>query len=104
MVSSYWVFAFSFLHVGLSARILPKSRRNKTRLIACLACCVLSLVLGGVAFVSLNIWSYMTLEVQFAFADMETPFWLMSVKYGLVALGYAALGNLIRIITTALQQ
>lgn len=103
MVSSYWVFAFSFLHVGLSARIFPKSKRNKPRLIAWLACCLLSLVLSGIAFIDLNMWSHMTLEVQFAFADMETPLWLTGIKYVLVALGFATLGNLIRMITTAFQ-
>ena len=79
MICSYWTFVLAFAHAGLHART-PKKMRPWQKWVARiifggLAC------FGAYAFVQLNMWQYLTGEIQFAYVDYSiSPAW-QAVRY-----------------------
>ena len=85
MLCSYWSFVFAFAHAGLHMR-LPKGNAPwevwvPRVVFVALAC------YGAYAFVQLGLLPYLMGQVQFAFADYNTPLALSIARY----IGVAAL-------------
>lgn len=96
MVASYWLFVLAFVHIGMSMRIFAKTKHRKTGIAIWLVACVALAVLGMWAFVDLDMWQYMSMGVQFAFADASAPLWATCAEFAIMGLGFAAIGNLAR--------
>ena len=83
MLCSYWMFVFSFAHVGLHVRT-PRDLSSwqiwALRIIfAAIAC------FGVYSFLQLNLWAYLTGQVQFAFVDPSVPIALSMARYASIA-------------------
>lgn len=83
MVCSYWMFVLSFAHAGLHARITKDLTTGQTWAIR-IACAAAS-CFGAHSFAQLSLWSYLTVQVQFAFADFNTPLVLTFARFASVA-------------------
>lgn len=94
MICSYWLFVLAFAHAGLHARI-PKCATPwqmwAVRVIVVVCACY-----GVWSFVQLNLWSYLTGQVSFAYADFNTPLALTVLRYASVALLVATIFHCVR--------
>jgi hypothetical protein len=81
LASVYWSFALISAHLGLHSKIIlslmkiggEKKKTNKLILRIGRVAGVLLSIAGARAFLSHNIFSYMTLKTRFAFFDTERP-------------------------------
>lgn len=94
MICSYWMFVLSFAHAGLHARI-PKSLPSRQTWAIRIVCIAFSCY-GAYSFVKLNLWSYLTAQVQFAFADFNVPLALVFARYASVAVLVAVVFRCVR--------
>ena len=94
MICSYWMFVFAFAHVGLHVR-LPKGLASWQTWVARIVCAIVA-CFGICSFVQLGLWSYLTGQVQFAFADSSIPLVLAGVRYASVAALVAIVFHFIR--------
>lgn len=94
MLCSYWAFMLAFAHAGLHVRVPRDMAQWQTwaaRIVwAAVAC------FGAYSFVQLGLWQYLTGQVQFAFADYDTPLTLALVRYASVAVLVAGVFHCIR--------
>lgn len=94
MLCSYWAFMLAFAHAGLHVRVPRDMAQWQTwaaRIVwAAVAC------FGAYSFVQLGLWQYLTGQVQFAFADYDTPLALALVRYASVAVLVAGVFHCIR--------
>lgn len=83
MLCTYWTFVLAFAHAGLHAR-LPKARTPRgawaRRVGIAVATCY-----GAYSFAKLDLLSYLTGRVQFAFVDFGTSLALTTARYASVA-------------------
>ena len=84
MLCSYWAFIFAFAHAGLHMRVpkgmLPWQIWAARIVFAIIAC------FGVYSFMQLDLWRYLTGQVQFAFADYSTPLALTAVRFASTAI------------------
>ena len=94
MLCSYWSFVFAFAHAGLHART-PKGMSPwqvwAVRIVVAVVACF-----GVCSFVQLDLWRYLTGQVQFAFADYGVPLALSAVRYASVAVLVAGVFHCVR--------
>ncbi len=83
MLCSYWMFVFSFAHVGLHVRT-PRGLASwqvwTLRIVLAVIACF-----GAYSFLQLNLWAYLTGQVQFAFVDPSIPIALAMARYASIA-------------------
>ena len=103
MLCSYWGFLFAFAHAGLQFQgVLNRLRQGGSdnrsavgtwvarALFAAVAC------YGVYSFVQLGLPAYLTGQVQFAFADFETPLALTFARYAAIAVLVAGVFHYVR--------
>lgn len=112
MVASYWLFVLAFIHVGMGLGRQFKgfaksddhgrtkadrheSSSAKTHAVIWWVIRLALIVAGAAAFTVLNMGTYMTMQVRFAFADPSVPLWIPALEYLLVGAGFASLGTVI---------
>ena len=94
MLCSYWMFVFAFAHVGLHVRTprgLAAWQTWALRIVFAVVACF-----GIYSFVQLNLWSYLTGQVLFAFVDPSVPLALSVIRYASVAVLVAGVFHYIR--------
>lgn len=82
MLCAYWGFALAFVHGGLHARLYGKNlAKHPVALVLCRIASIALALFGAVSFVQMDITAYMTLHVQFAFADPSVPLVLRFLRW-----------------------
>ena len=94
MLCSYWMFVLAFVHAGLHIRV-PKDMAPWLLWMVRIAL-VLIACFGVYSFVQLGLWSYLMGQVQFAYADYDTPLALVCAYYASVAVLIAIAFHCIR--------
>ena len=94
MLCSYWMFVCAFAHVGLHVRA-PRGLASWQVWALRVAIAAVS-CFGACSFVQLNLWAYLTGQVQFAFADPSVPIALSIARYAGVAVLVAGVFHCVR--------
>ena len=94
MICSYWAFVLAFAHAGLHARV-PKNMAPWQKWAARIVLAVIA-CFGAYSFAQLDLWRYLTGQVQFAFADYSIPLALTMARYASVAVLVAGVFHCIR--------
>ena len=94
MICSYWAFVLAFAHAGLHARV-PKNMAPWQKWAARIVLAVIA-CFGAYSFAQLDLWRYLTGQVQFAFADYSIPLALVIARYASVAVLVAGVFHYLR--------
>lgn len=94
LAGSYWLFVLAFVHCGIHFKeIAGKAMRRPVwkwvGRVAFAAC----LVVGAYWFVQMGVWSYMTLQVQFAFDDPSVPWFAKAGQFAAIAVAIAGVSH-----------
>ena len=94
LAGSYWLFVLAFVHCGIHFKeFAGKAMRHSVwkwvGRVAFAAC----LVVGAYWFVQMGLWSYMTLQVQFAFIDPTVPWWAKAGQFAAIAAAIAGISH-----------
>lgn len=94
MLCSHWMFVLAFAHVGLHVRDmrgLASWQAWALRVVFASVACF-----GAYSFVRLNLWAYLTGQVQFAFVDPGIPLAISLARYASVAVLLAGVFHYVR--------
>ena len=94
MLCSYWMFVFAFAHVGLHVRTPRGLASWQTWALRIAFVAIASF--GVYSFVQLNLWAYLTGQVQYAFVDPSIPIALSVARYASVAVLVAGVFHYVR--------
>ena len=91
---SYWIFTLAFVHFGLHLQgFLGRLSRRSAAKWALRILFLVCLIYGIWSFAELRIWSYMTLQMQFAFVDPDIAVGFL--QYGSMAIALTGCGHCI---------
>ena len=94
MAASYWLFILAFVHCGIHLReFAGKTMRHPAWKWAGRVAFAACLVVGAYWFAQMGIWSYMTLQVQFAFVDPSVPWWAKAGQFAAMAVAIAGVSH-----------
>ena len=98
MLCSSWFFVLAFAHVGLQwrgmvARIRPLRQAKPALLWVLRAIWAAVAIFGVVSFLQLGLGPYLLGQVEFAFADYDTPVVLIGLRYLCVGVLITGVGH-----------
>lgn len=103
MLCAYWGFLFAFAHAGLQfgnvlnrLHVRASGKHGSAATWIARAAFVVVACYGAYSFVQLGFPTYLTGQVQFAFADFSTPLALSFARYGAIAVLVAGVFHYLR--------